>query len=129
MFSPRWSPDGHYLVALSDDQKQLFLYSFEKQHWQQLPVPKLGEEAVQVGEPNWSHDSRYLYFQLSIYGNVYKLSIPGGQPELVVDMAGTDTAYAAMPWNGGFGLTLDDHILMMLDRGVDEIYALDVEYR
>ncbi len=64
MFSPRWSPDGHYLVALSDDQKQLFLYSFEKQHWQQLPVPKLGEEAVQVGDPNWSHDSRYLYFQL-----------------------------------------------------------------
>jgi DNA-binding winged helix-turn-helix (wHTH) protein/Tol biopolymer transport system component len=129
MFSPRWSPDGHHLVAVSDDSKQLFLYSFEKQHWQQLPVPKLGEEAAGVGEPNWSHDSRYLYFMLSIGGNVYKLSIPGGQPELVVGVAGTDTAYAAMPWNGWFGLTLDDHILMMLDRGVDEIYALDVEYR
>jgi Tol biopolymer transport system component/DNA-binding winged helix-turn-helix (wHTH) protein len=129
MFSPRWSPDGHYLVALSDDQKQLFLYSFEKQHWQQLPVPKLGEEAAWVGEPNWSHDSRYLYFTLSIGGNVYKLSISGGQPELVVGMAGTDTAYAAMPLNGWFGLTPDDHILVMLDRGVDEIYALDVEYR
>ena len=128
MYSPRWSPDGHYLVALSDDQKQLFLYSFEKQHWQKLPVPKLGEEAAQVGEPNWSHDSRYLYFALGIGGNVYKLSIPGGQPELVVTVAGTDTAYPAMPSDGWFGLTLDDHILMMLDRGVDEIYALDVEY-
>jgi len=129
MFSPRWSPDGHYLAAQSDDSKQLFLYSFEKQHWQQLPVPKLGEEAAGVGEPHWSHDSRYLYFMRSIGGNVYKLSIPGGQPELVVGVAGTDTAYAAMPWNGWFGLTPDDHILMMLDRGVDEIYALDVEYR
>ena len=82
-----------------------------------------------MGEPHWSHDSRNLYFMLSIGGNVYKLSIPGGQPELVVGTAGTDTAYAAMPWNGWFGLTPDDHILMMLDRGVDEIYALDVEYR
>ena len=27
------------------------------------------------------------------------------------------------------GLSPDEHILMMLDRGVDEIYALDVEYR
>lgn len=82
-----------------------------------------------MGEPNWSHDSRYLYFQLAIGGNVYKLSIPGGQPELVVSVAGTDTAYGAMPWDAWFGLTLDDHILMLLDRGADEIYALDVEYR
>jgi len=34
-----------------------------------------------------------------------------------------------MPWSGWFGITPDEHILMMLDRGVDEIYALDVEYR
>jgi len=34
-----------------------------------------------------------------------------------------------MPWNSWFGLTPDDHILMLLDRGVDEIYALDVAYR
>ena len=128
MFSPRWSPDGRYLVAESDDGKQLFLFSFEQQHWQQLPVPRLAE-AAGVGEPHWSHDSRYLYFMLGSGGKLYKLSIPGGQPELIVNTAGTETAYAAMPWNSWFGLTPDDHILMMLDRGVDEIYALDVEYR
>ncbi len=82
-----------------------------------------------MGDPHWSHDSRYLYFESSSPFNIYKLSIPGGQPELVVSVAGTDTAYPAMPWGGWFGLTPDDHILMMLDRGVDEIYALDVEYR
>ena len=34
----------------------------------------------------------------------------GGQPELVVSVAGIDTAYPAMPWGGWFGLTPDDHI-------------------
>ena len=128
MFSPRWSPDGHYLVAVSDDEMRLFLYSFESQKWQQLPLPKL-LKPDRVGIPNWSHDSRYLYFSCAADGGIYKLSIPGGQPELVVSVAGIETAYPGMPWGGWFGLTPDDHILMMLDRGVDEIYALDVEYR
>ena len=128
MFSPRWSPDGHYLVALSDDQMRLLLYSFENQKWQQLPLPKQ-LKPDRVGMPNWSHDNRYLYFSSVADSGIYKLSIPGGQPELVVSVAGIDTAYPAMPWGGWFGLTPDDHILMMLDRGVDEIYALDVAYR
>jgi len=131
MFSPRWSPDGHYLAALSDDNKQLFLYSFEKQHWQELPLPKLPKPAL-VGQPYWSHDSQYLYFSSAVDNIVYKLSIPGGKPELVVSLAGTDTGWPGMQpwgWAGWFGLTPDDHILVMLDRSVDEVYALDVEYR
>jgi len=127
MFSPRWSPDGNYLVAVSDDQKQLLLYSFASQHWQPLALPKL-PEGYRVGQPYWSHDSRYLYFE-STPAKIYKVSIPEGQPELVVSLAGIDAAYPAMYWSGWFGLTQDEHILMMLDRGVDEIYALDVEYR
>jgi eukaryotic-like serine/threonine-protein kinase len=127
MFSPRWSPDGNYLVAVSDDQKQLLLYSFASQHWQPLALPKL-PDGYPVGSPYWSHDSRYIYFE-SAPDKIFKLKIPGGQPELVVSVAGIDAVYPAMPWGGWFGLTPDEHILMMLDRSVDEIYALDVEYR
>jgi len=131
MFSPRWSPDGHYLAALSDGHKQLFLFSFEKQHWQELPLPKLSKPAL-VGQPYWSHDSRYLYFSSAVDNSVYKLSIPGGRPQIVVSLAGTDTGWPGMQgwgWAAWFGLTPDDHILVMLDRSVDEVYALDVEYR
>jgi len=128
MFSPRWSPDGRYLAALSDDQKRLYLYSFESQHWQQLPLPNQSE-AAWVSCPSWSHDSRYLYFRYFASGEVYRLSIPGGQAEIVAGTGGVDTGYPAMPMSGWFGLTPDDHILMMLDRSLDEVYALDVEYR
>jgi len=131
MYSPRWSPDGHYLAALSDDQKRLFLFSFEKQHWQEVPVPKLPEPAT-VGQPNWSHDGRYLYFNSAVGNDVYKLSVPGGKPALVVSLAGTDTGWPGMRpwgWDGWYGLTPDDQVLVMLDRSVDEVYALDVEYR
>ena len=131
LYSPRWSPDGRYIAALSDGQKRLFLYSFEKRHWQELPLLKLPEPAS-VGQPHWSHDSRYLYFNSAVGNNVYKLSIPGGHPELVVSLAGTDVGWPGMRpwgWDGWFGLTPDDRVLVMLDRSVDEVYALDVDYR
>jgi len=127
MFSPRWSPDGNYLVAVSDDEMRLLLYSFASQQWQPLPLPKR-LKPDRVGGPYWSRDSRYVYF-VSVPDKIYKVSIPGGQPELVVSFEGIDTAWPAMPWGGWYGLTPDEHILMMLDRGADEIYALDVEYR
>jgi len=126
MFSPRWSPDGNYIAALSDDQKRLFLYSFEKQQWQPLHIATL-MGAEYLGWPTWSHDSRYLYFMSP--ANVYKLKVPAGEPELVASTAGTEITCPVFPWVIWFGLTPDDHILMMQDRGVDEIYALDVEYR
>jgi Tol biopolymer transport system component len=33
LFSPRWSPDGRYLAALSSDFKNLMLYDFHEQKW------------------------------------------------------------------------------------------------
>jgi hypothetical protein len=48
---------------------------------------------------------------------------------LAAQTAGIGFVYAAVGWIGWFGLTPDDHVLVMLDRSVDEVYALDLEYR
>ena len=73
MFSPRWSPDGRYIAALTSDERQLWFYSFESARWQQLPLP----DPSWLGEPTWSHDGRSLYVSWNY--TVYKFQIPDGR--------------------------------------------------
>jgi hypothetical protein len=42
-----------------------------------------------VGDPTWSHDSRYLYFQdfLEAGKPIYRIAIPAGKPEQVATIA------------------------------------------
>jgi Tol biopolymer transport system component/DNA-binding winged helix-turn-helix (wHTH) protein len=57
LFSPRWSPNGEYIAALSEDATQLLLYKLDN--------PKEGWRVVirdaKLGYPNWSNDSTVLY--------------------------------------------------------------------
>jgi Tol biopolymer transport system component len=54
LFSPRWSPDGLYIVALSLDQRQLRLYDVTKKQWRVLSNRS-------AADPVWSEDSRWIY--------------------------------------------------------------------
>ena len=126
LFSPRWSPDGNYIAAVSEDSLRLLLYNFAAGSWTQLALPDMSKSAT-VGWPSWSHDGRYLYAMIG--EGIYRIRVPDGKPELVVTTAGLDARSPATGWDGGFWLTPDDRILIMRDRGVDELYALDLEYR
>jgi Tol biopolymer transport system component/predicted Ser/Thr protein kinase len=58
LFSPRWSPDGRYLAALSvEGSKKLMLYDFRSQKWSEWLT-----DANNVSYPSWSVDSRYIYY-------------------------------------------------------------------
>jgi len=127
MFGPRWSPDGRYIVAQSEDHRRFFLYSFEEARWKQLPLPKLPKTPF-IGWPSWSHDSRYVFF-VELEGNIYRIPISGGQAELAVNGLGIIFRSPALDWPRWFALTPDDRVLVMIDRGSQEIYALDLEYR
>ena len=120
LFGARWSPNGKYLVAQSDDMSKAFLYSFESGHWRELP------HSGGAGWPSWSQDSRRLY--IFVQNGVYRYQVPDGQAELVLDLSGVR---GTCPMFGGncFSLTPDERILVLMDRGSDEVYALDLEYR
>jgi len=78
LFSPRLSPDGRYLVAMPMDQRALLLFDRRTASWTTLT--RHG-----VGDPTWSHDGRFVYFQdfLETGKPIYRIAVPGGKPELV----------------------------------------------
>lgn len=57
IFSPRWSPDGQHIAALSSDSKKLLLFDLKTQKW-----PDWVKEAGSIGILTWSADGRYLYY-------------------------------------------------------------------
>jgi hypothetical protein len=121
MFSPRWSPDGHYIAVLSDDMLRLFLYKFDRGRWKELSLP---EKRV-VGYPTWSRNGQYLYVRSN--PDIYRVRTSDGQVELAASIL--DSEISIPIFGGWFGLTPDDRIMVLRDRGTDELYALDLDYR
>jgi Tol biopolymer transport system component len=78
LFSPRLSPDGRYLVAMPLDQSALLLFDRTAGSWTTLT--RHG-----VGDPTWSHDGRFVYFQdfLETGKPIYRIAVPSGTPEVV----------------------------------------------
>jgi len=123
-FSPRWSPDGRWLVALDDDTFALELYSFATRKWEQLT--NLDSEY-----PNWSSDSKCVFFSsLSIQSVAqepyYRICLSDRKPQLLVNMAdgGQLVSSTFGLWTG---VTPDGSILGIRDISIEEVYALDVE--
>ena len=76
LFSPRLSPDDRYIVAIRLDQRALLLFDRTQQRWTTLTNHG-------AGDPTWSHDGRYLYFQdfLEAGKPIYRIAVLAGEPE------------------------------------------------
>lgn len=118
LFSPRWSPDGKYIIAMSSDQKQLVLFSWQTHQWRVLAK---GE----FSNPSWSADSRSVYTQgLGDHPeSILRISIPDGHSERL------STPYAS--WADAskdysfIGLAPGDAPLVRI-RLTGDVYSLDI---
>jgi Tol biopolymer transport system component len=123
LFSPRWSPDGEHLCALSQDSKKLLLYDFKTQKWTEW----VNEEGA-IGFPAWSRDGKYVYFDAAFTDKTTYRRVKVGQThsEFFLDLKGVhryvDTSVGA--WSG---LSPDESPLLLLDLSTQEVYALDLE--
>ncbi|MGZ4815335.1 MAG: protein kinase domain-containing protein [Terriglobales bacterium] len=118
LFSPRWSPDGRFLVAFSADSTRLLLFDFRTQKWTELAKGTLGW-------PNWSRDGQYVYvLDQSGTGAVLKIRLSDGKQERVVDLKNFSTAGR---YNGSLSLAPDDSPLLLRNAGTQDVYALDWE--
>ena len=86
-----------------------------------------------AGEPlafnEWSRDSKYVYVRATHEGSgrLVRIRISDRVMEDVVDLK--DFPALVDDFANWFGLTPDGGVLLMRDRSVQEIYALDLGFR
>ena len=116
LFSPRWSPDGHKLAALTTDSRTVKIFDFDTQQWSELGKGTLGWI-------NWSKDGEWVYMlDFTGKGAVIRMKVKDGQVEKVVDL--TDFV-ATGQFGGSLSMGPDDAPLLLRDTGTQDVYALD----
>ncbi|HTM39211.1 MAG TPA: protein kinase [Terriglobales bacterium] len=116
LFSPRWSPDGRYLIAMPSNSRSLMLFDFSSQKWEEIAK-------MSMGFPNWSKNGDYIYFlHEEDQPSVMRIRIRDRKIERVADLKNfLQTGY----WGIWLGMAPDDSPLLLRDTGTQEIYALD----
>jgi serine/threonine protein kinase/Tol biopolymer transport system component len=117
IFSPRWCPNGRYIVGLTADQAKVVLFDFQTQKWTELA--KGG-----VGWPSWSKDGEYVYLLATGDRAVLKIRASTGQVERVADLK---SFRPTGEWGWLLALAPDDALLLLRDAGTQDVYALDWE--
>ena len=115
LFSPRWSPDGRHLVAMPFDSKNLMLFDFATQKWEEIAK-------ISPAFPNWSKSGDYVYIQTLDPPSIVRIRIRDLKVERVADLKSFHYTGQFFSW---LGLAPDDSPLMLRDTGTQEIYALD----
>ena len=131
LWSPRWSRDGRYVLALTRDRMGLMLFDVRTQKWSSLVK-------MAVNWPEWSRQGDYIYFHGATLGGqrgLYRVRVSDHKMDLVLSLTDvpappglTREAWSRANWGSWKGLAPDDSPLMLRDAGTQEIYALDVAF-
>ena len=120
-WSPRWSPDGRWIVALDSQTGALGLFNFSTQKWEELTK-------LQAAYPDWTGNSECVYFfggATATQSPEYRVCLRDRRPQLVADLRqiGQPTA----DWGGWVGTTPDGSILAVRDTSLEEIYSAELD--
>jgi Tol biopolymer transport system component len=127
LFSPRWSPDGKYVAAITTGRPfKLMLFDFATQEWTEL-------FGFDIGYLGWSHDGKYIYFQhwhnigRDVREHIARLRLSDHKLENIVEVqkVGRVTTGTIADW---FDLAPDDSLLLARDISTQEIYALEIDW-
>jgi WD40 repeat protein len=96
LFSPRWSPDGRYIAALSFDSLRLAIFDTTTSTWRDV----IGHSSTFLGWPNWSRDSRTIICQVGI-NDIARINVADGRREVLVNGADVDVVSGVLgAWIG-----------------------------
>jgi Tol biopolymer transport system component/DNA-binding winged helix-turn-helix (wHTH) protein len=117
LFSPRWSPNGKYLLATKADSSAFLLFDLANQKWTILA------QGV-MGYPYWSRDSNYLYFEdfnVPHRSRVARVRIKDGSVETIAELS--TLRQISDSW---IGCGPGDVPIAVREVGTQEIYALNL---
>ncbi|HEY7353615.1 MAG TPA: hypothetical protein VH596_12685 [Terriglobales bacterium] len=123
LFSPRWSPNGRYIAALTPDFTKVMLFDFRTGKWSNW----LNEPAGAVNYPVWSADSRSLYFDdlVTDEESIRSVRVDQHRAQRVFKLQGIER------YPGPFGLWSgrmpDGSWMFVRDHSTQEVYQLSLE--
>lgn len=118
---PRWSPDGRYIAALDSSNHHLMLFDVQRGKWDPIASGGL------IEAPHWSPDSSSIYFQdqLDDQESIFRADLATRRVQLVLGFGEILRESATHCFFSGLGR--DGSIYVMLERGLTDIYALDLD--
>ncbi len=123
LFSPRWSPDGRYLAAITSDSRKLMLFDLSTRQWSDW----LSTEDGTIGYPVWARDSKSIYVErfLAAEPSMHKLKLGATRSERFLSW--NDLHRFGGVWGVWSGVAPDGSVLTVRDVSSHEIYALDLQ--
>ena len=120
LFSPRWSPDGRWIAALSSDQNRLLVFDTVSRAWRAV-------REVRAADPVWSRDSRAVFVHNDAAGDesIDRVTVPGGETETVaklIDLRVRDKADYYF-----VGVTPEGVPLVRVRSATGNLYTLDLD--
>jgi DNA-binding winged helix-turn-helix (wHTH) protein/Tol biopolymer transport system component len=112
LYEPLWSPDGRHLLALDADADNSLLLL-------DLKTGKRSQIAGPVLWPAWSPDSQYIYFTKWGVDWIFRVHIPDGREEQVLQVP-----FRVAPWP--FTVAPDGSLIFLRDHGRTDVYALSL---
>jgi Tol biopolymer transport system component len=123
LFSPRVSPDGRYIAAISGDLAKLMLYDTRAKKWSKWQTLESGE----LNYPVWSQDSKYIYFDnlVSGEGAYCRAKVGESRFDHLFIQKGIERYLGPFgPWSGR---APDGSVLFVQEASTREIYELQVD--
>ena len=119
MFSPRWSPNGRWIVALALNQKSIWIYEVAQKHWKELAE-------ISAADPVWSSDSQAVYVHAFLEDKepILKVDIPKGKLHVIADLSSFHDRTTMNYFFGG--LTPANEPLVQPRIGTGDLYTLDL---
>jgi Tol biopolymer transport system component/DNA-binding winged helix-turn-helix (wHTH) protein len=119
LFSPRWSPDGRYLIAMPLDQRKLMLFDIAAKKWTEIA-------GGTFNNPVWSKDGKYIYYQSYDEGNpICRMQVASGRVDKIADFRDLEPGATVGYW----GIASEDAPIVSFHFFTADIYSVDWTHR